>query len=197
VNPFEKHPNVLEIIKNIIYLKNSFLIISICGGSCAGKTTLANYLASLNVGKVLSMDSYYRRIPEIPEYLPGIPAFDSPEAFELDRLSDALLQVKKGKSIDVPVFNYNKTLEGRGHSSYYNFLPTRVTFLLIREYIDYVIFIDRDEDKRRESRIIRDTAERGVSPERAAEIYDKMAAKLFDIYVLPQRKYAHFLLINN
>lgn len=201
--PFFGYEPVQQLIDLVENSKDS-LIVSICGGSCSGKTILANYLSSLGVGKSLLMDNFYRRIPDIEEYLPGIPAFDSPHAFELDRLSRTLKDIKNGIQVETPIYNYYRTEEGRDSQRMGTFVPSRVTFLdgilsyceEVRHHVDYAIFLERSDDKRKKARIAKDVAERGVSIGRSIEIYSKMTCPLYEKYVLPQKQVAHFLLIN-
>ncbi|MCI5224749.1 MAG: hypothetical protein D3924_19300, partial [Candidatus Electrothrix sp. AR4] len=102
--PFFTAQPIKDLLKAIESSPNKTLLIAICGGSCSGKTSLGNYLAALNIGKVLPMDAYYKPISAIQEYADGIPAFDAPEAFALQRLTQDLNSVRNGKHIELPVY---------------------------------------------------------------------------------------------
>lgn len=84
--PFFTAQPVKDLLAAIERSPSKALLIAICGGSCSGKTSLADYFAALNIGNILPMDAYYKPIPEIREFADSIPAFDSPDAFELPRL---------------------------------------------------------------------------------------------------------------
>lgn len=179
-------------------------IISICGGSCAGKTTLAKYLAKQTDAAILSMDAYYRNIQDIPEYLPGLPAFDSPAAFDLNLLGEHLKLRLSGKVIESPVYEYSKINTGRNPYKKKIIPSNRITifdgilsyFKILRSYITLSIFVDRDEIERRKARITRDIAERGVTLERSIYIYDNMTVPLFSLHVLPQRMEVDVIISN-
>lgn len=192
-----------EIIQEIKRIK-SFTIISICGGSCVGKTTLANYFYSLGLGNILPMDAFYKPIPDINEFLPGIPAFDSPDAFDFALLNTSINNLRKGFQIEIPVYNYSNTKIGRDESRTSLVIPTKVIFLDgilsyhedIKLNIDFGIFIERDQNKCLLSRIKKDIAERGVTEERSREIYINMTVPLYKKYVESQKYSAKYILEN-
>jgi uridine kinase len=202
--PFFNAQPVKDLIKAIERSPNKTLLISICGGSCSGKTALADYFASLNIGKVLPMDAYYKPVSAIKEYADGIPAFDAPDAFELQRLINDLISVCNGQPIELPVYLYQKIKNGRDTTRTELFHPTRVTFFdgilsfceELRPHVDYALFIERDNKARRKSRIERDRKERGVPAERSALLYDTMQTALFEQFILPQKQAAGYVVVN-
>ncbi|MCI5138805.1 MAG: hypothetical protein D3922_10405, partial [Candidatus Electrothrix sp. AR1] len=99
--PFFTSQPVKDLLNAIERSPGKPLLIAICGGSCSGKTSLTDYLASLNFGKALPMDAYYKPISEIREYADGISAFDAPDAFELSRLISDLIAIRKGQPNNV------------------------------------------------------------------------------------------------
>ena len=202
--PFFTAQPVKDLLKAIEHSRNKSLLIAICGGSCSGKTSLADYLAALNIGRVLSMDAYYKPVPEIREFASGIPAFDAPDAFELPRLINDLNAICNGHSIEVPVYLYQKIQNGRDTDYTKLFVPTRVTFLdgilsfceELRPQVDFSLFIERDDQARRKSRIERDRKERGVPAEQSAILFDSMQAVLFAQFILPQKHETDYVVIN-
>ena len=165
---------------------------------------MADYLASLNIGKALPMDAYYKPVSEIREYADGIPAFDAPDAFELPRLINDLIAVHNGQPIEVPVYLYQKIKNGRDTTHTDIFVPTRVTFLdgilsfceELRSHIDLSLFIERDNSARRTSRIKRDQKERGVPAEQSAILFDTMQTALYAQFILPQKQTADYAVVN-
>ena len=200
---FFRYEPIKKII-SIIESSKKTLIISICGGSCAGKTTLAQHLEFLGLGSVLAMDNFYKPISEIEEYKKGIPAFDTPGAFEIDRLIYSLTELRNGNIVQIPSYLYSKIENGRDNSRVNIVKPSKIILLdgilsycdEISDHVDFALFVNRDPIKRRKSRIVRDVKERGVSSERAAEIYDKMVIPLYENIVLPQRLKTHFFVEN-
>ncbi|RWX52054.1 uridine kinase [Candidatus Electrothrix marina] len=202
--PFFTAKPIKELLKAIERSASKPLLIAICGGSCSGKTSLAEYLVSLNIGKALPMDAYYKPVSEIREYADGIPAFDAPDAFELPRLTHDLNAIRNGQAIEVPVYLYQKIKDGRDSSHTELFVPTRVTFLdgilscceELRPHIDFSLFIERDNQARRRSRIERDREERGVPAKQSAILFDTMQTALFKEFILPQKQAADYAVVN-
>jgi uridine kinase len=87
-------------------------VIGLAGGSASGKTSLAmRIIETLGVPWVslLSMDSFYRVLSEEEheraarnEY-----NFDHPDAFDYDLMVKTLRDLKNGKMIEVPIYDFN------------------------------------------------------------------------------------------
>ena len=85
------------------------LIIGIAGGSGSGKTTLA-YRLKERFGedevRLISHDSYYKRHDELPFSERCKLNYDHPDAFDNDLLIQHLKELKAGRAIDCPVYDY-------------------------------------------------------------------------------------------
>lgn len=85
------------------------LIIGIAGGSGSGKTTLA-YRLKERFGedevRLISHDSYYKRHDELPFAERCKLNYDHPDAFDNDLLIQHLKELKAGRAIDCPVYDY-------------------------------------------------------------------------------------------
>ena len=201
--PFLHSKAVGELEKHI-NSQSGIQIISICGGSCSGKTTLCEYLQACGIGNVLSMDSFYKPITEISLFRPGIPAFDTPDAFDLNLIIDSLIKVKQGITVQHPVYEYSNLPSGRDITKYKTFVPASVNLFdgilsycnELIPYVDYAVYVDRPDTARRTSRIARDTVERGVTSERVATLYDQMVRPLHNHFILPQKNLSLFVIKN-
>ena len=96
------------------------LIIGIAGGSGSGKTTLA-YRLKERFGedevRLISHDSYYKRHDELPFAERCKLNYDHPDAFDNDLLIQHLKELKAGRAIDCPVYDYaNHMIPKRGGS---------------------------------------------------------------------------------
>ena len=84
--------------------------IGISGGSASGKTSVAvEIFERIGIKEciLISMDSYYKRLtPEIHQNLSKY-NFDHPNAFDFDLLFEQLYTLLDGKSIQMPVYNFN------------------------------------------------------------------------------------------
>ncbi len=86
-------------------------IVSIAGGSGSGKTTYAKKvinLINLSDISILHMDSYYLPSPPPENYLnSGRANFDCPQAFDWNLLRTHLQDLRKGRSIEVPIYDFS------------------------------------------------------------------------------------------
>ena len=86
------------------------LIIGIAGGSGSGKTTLALRLKERfgeDEVRLISHDSYYKRHDELPFVERCKLNYDHPDAFDNALLIYHLQELKAGRAIDCPVYDYS------------------------------------------------------------------------------------------
>lgn len=177
-------------------------IISICGGSGSGKTTFADKIRK-NVEQEISivhMDSYY--LPKLPKDLKtpsGRPNFDHPDAFDWELLKKHLEDLKKGKSIKCPHYDFKKNARLKTSSL---IAPTKVVlfegiFSLyeeeIRKMCDITTFLHVEADIRFIRRLHRDVEERGRSLDSVITQYYETVRPMYQQYLDPQRQYADFI----
>ena len=152
------------------------LIIGIAGGSGSGKTTLALRLKERfgeDEVRLISHDSYYKRHDDLPFEERCKLNYDHPDAFDNALLIYHLQELKAGRAIDCPVYDYSN------HNRSDKVQHIEPAPVLIVEGIlpfvepelcamfDYKIFVDTDADERILRRLVRDVKERGriLSPE--------------------------------
>ena len=148
------------------------LIIGIAGGSGSGKTTIALRLKERfgeDEVRLISHDSYYKRHDELPFEERCKLNYDHPDAFDNALLIYHLQELKAGRAIDCPVYDYSN------HNRSNEVQHIEPAPVLIVEGIlpfvepelcalfDYKIFVDTDADERILRRILRDVKERGRS----------------------------------
>ena len=88
------------------------LIIGIAGGSGSGKTTLALRLKERfgeDEVRLISHDSYYKRHDDLPFEERCKLNYDHPDAFDNALLIYHLQELKAGRAIDCPVYDYPTT----------------------------------------------------------------------------------------
>ena len=86
------------------------LIIGIAGGSGSGKTTLALRLKERfgeDEVRLISHDSYYKRHDDLPFEERCKLNYDHPDAFDNALLIYHLQELKAGRAIDCPVYDYS------------------------------------------------------------------------------------------
>ena len=148
------------------------LIIGIAGGSDSGKTTLA-YRLKERFGedevRLISHDSYYKRHDELPFAERCKLNYDHPDAFDNDLLIQHLKELKAGRAIDCPVYDYanhNRSSEVQHIEPAPVLIVEGILPLAEPELcslFDYKIYVDTDADERILRRILRDVKERGRS----------------------------------
>lgn len=146
------------------------LIIGIAGGSGSGKTTLALRLKERfgeDEVRLISHDSYYKRHDELPFEERCKLNYDHPDAFDNALLIYHLQELKAGRAIDCPVYDYSN------HNRSDKVQHIEPAPVLIVEGIlpfvepelcalfDYKIYVDTDADERILRRLVRDVKERG------------------------------------
>lgn len=176
-------------------------IIGIAGGSGSGKTTFANKVLNHVDSQVsiLSMDSYY--LNEIPGDIytkKHKPNFDHPHAFDWQLLKDHITNLKRGKSVEVPVYDFvtsSRQLETEVVDPEGVIIFEGIFSLFdqhIRELLDLKCFLHVEADIRFTRRLHRDVNERGRSLESVIEQYYDTVRPMYQKYLDPQKQYADF-----
>src|SRR5882724_11923457 len=87
------------------------LIVGIAGGTCSGKTTVANKLAaSMPVGRcvLIDHDAYYREQSHLSLEDRAQQNYDHPAALETSLLVEHLVGLRAGRSVDVPIYDFTQ-----------------------------------------------------------------------------------------
>ncbi|CAF1639735.1 unnamed protein product [Rotaria sp. Silwood1] len=184
-------------------IKEAF-VIGICGGSASGKTTVAQHIVeNLNIPWVtlLSMDSFYKVLTDEQHEQAKMNNynFDHPDAFDFDLLIETLKNLKIGKQVEIPLYNftthsresYTKILYGANVVIFEGIM----SFFRkdIREILDMKIFVDTDADIRLARRLERDIAERGRDIEGVIQQYTRYVKPSYDHYIAPTMTYADII----
>lgn len=177
------------------------LIIGIAGGSGSGKTTLTNQIAaqfSDNV-TVIKHDNYYKAHDDMDYDERSRLNYDHPNAFDTDLMIEHLKALKKGESIECPVYDY--TIHNRSKNTI-TIVPNKVIIvegILIFEnkelckLMDIRIFVDTDADLRIIRRIQRDVMERARSLESVISQYIETVKPMHEQYVEPSKRNANII----
>ena len=84
------------------------IVIGVAGGTGSGKTTLVKALVNRfgdNI-TVLSHDNYYKRHDDLSYEERTKLNYDHPDAFDTDMMIEHLQQLKSGKAIECPTYDY-------------------------------------------------------------------------------------------
>jgi len=177
---------------------DNILVIGIAGGSGSGKTTLMKRLVE-QFGSdvaVLSHDNYYKRHDELTFEERAALNYDEPEALDTSLLVYQLDQLRHGRAIDCPVYDF--TLHNRSNETIH-VEPRRVIIVEgimifvdpdLRQLMDIKIFVDTDADIRLCRRIKRDVTKRGRSLESVLNQYKQTVKPMHEKYVEPSKRHA-------
>lgn len=145
------------------------LIIGIAGGTGSGKTTLVENLKEQFGAdiSVLPHDNYYAAHHDMSLEERQTLNYDHPAAFDTDRMIQDLEDLKAGKTVQCPVYDY--AIHDRTEETL-TLAPNKVILVegilifenkALRDLMDIKIFVDTDADVRILRRILRDVKERG------------------------------------
>lgn len=179
-------------------------VIGVAGGTGSGKSTFTNRLKDEFGDQiaVLYYDNYYRAQDDIPFEERKKVNYDSPESLETELMIDHLKQLKDGKSIKCPVYDY--TIHNRTKDTVV-IEPRKVIIVEgilaleneeLRSLIDIKVFVEADADERILRRVVRDVKERGRDVEDIARQYLTTVKPMHYVYVEPT-KYLADLVINS
>jgi len=182
------------------------LIIGIAGGTGCGKTTVVNtILNELPEGEVgvISQDSYYKDTSHL-SYDERIKInFDHPRSIDFKLLETHLKALKKGNSIDQPVYSFVK------HNRTGDTISTKPRKVMIvegililshaeiRDLFDIKIFVHADSDERLIRRLKRDISERGRDLDEVLNRYQTTLKPMHQQFIEPMKEYADIIIPNN
>jgi uridine kinase len=182
-------------------------LVGIAGGSGSGKTTFANKIlqktklsTSLPADVVLlHQDSYYLPCPADHLKVNGKANFDHPEAFDWTLLNNHLEQLKQGKSIHVPIYDFriNRRTPDTIEVGPCQTILMEGIFTLwepeLRKLFDLKIFLHVEADIRFIRRLHRDSKERGRSLESIIGQYYDTVRPMYHRFLEPTRQYADLI----
>lgn len=171
------------------------IIIGIAGGTGSGKSTFTNRLKEefKDEVAVIYHDNYYRDQSHLTFEERVKTNYDHPDSIETELLVEHLKELKEGKKIECPVYDY--TVHNRS-KEVTCIEPKRVILLegilvladeRLRDLIDIKIFVEADADERILRRVIRDVKERGRDIEGVVEQYLTTVKPMHYLYVEPTR----------
>ncbi|MDO8669373.1 MAG: hypothetical protein Q7K65_03715 [Candidatus Buchananbacteria bacterium] len=190
--------------------RTSPVLLAIAGGSCSGKSLLAQKLAEIMARlsietSVLNFDDYYKDIdyPAFPFDDHSRAIFDLPQSYLLDEFNRDVKRLLSGESIASPVYDKktNKRLSGATR-------PVIARPVVITEGLFVIsamgdiseaikIFITADDEVRIARRIKRDTGVLHDSPEDTLLFIVERVEPYYEKYVAPQMEQADLVILNN
>lgn len=179
------------------------LIIGIAGGTGSGKTTVVKKIINKQQTDVvvIPQDSYYKDQSHLPIEERQELNFDHPDAIDFEFLVQQIKELKKGNSIEQPVYSYITCSRSKTETVHVN--PAHIiivegilifTCKELRDQLDIMIYVDADDDDRLIRVISRDIMERGKSIEKVIERYEKTVKPMHLQFIAPSKRYADLII---
>jgi uridine kinase len=175
-------------------------IIGITGGSGSGKTTIVNKIAEIVPDfQFIPQDNYYKSAEHISNRNITEFNFDHPAAFDSDLIHEHLAQLKSGKAIDMPQYDFVKH---RRAAETIRVAPAKLVVFegimiffeaRIRELIDLKVYVDTPDDIRFIRRLRRDMKERGRTQDSVVRQYLEVVRPGHYQFVEPTKAYADLI----
>ena len=175
------------------------LIVGIAGGSGSGKSTVARRIAgALPAPEVafIDMDAYYRNFSHLSMDERRRVNWDHPDALDIDLLVEHLGELRAGRAIEKPVYDFVTHARIARTERVEPGLVVVIDGILlfaderVRALCDVKVFVDADADIRLIRRIRRDIAERGRPLDEILEQYLSTVQPMHLQFVEPSKRYA-------
>ena len=174
-------------------------IIGIAGGTASGKTTLVSALCNhygKDISTIISQDSYYKDLSNLSFEQRTITNYDHPSSIDIDLFHENLTELKNGKVIEKPTYNFETHTR---NPSFESISPKKFIFVegtLIFHFKRLLnlmlmkIFLFAPEKIRYNRRIERDVSDRGRTVESVINQYKKTVLPMHQKYVEPTKSLA-------
>ena len=182
------------------------LTLGIAGGTGSGKSTVVEQILNeLPIGEVsiISQDSYYKQNDHLTYEERCNINFDHPSAIDFELLKEHLMELKKGKSIEQPVYSFET------HNRLSETLlthPKKVVIIegiliftekALRELFDIKVYVHADSDERLIRRLKRDMKERGRDLNEVLDRYQSTLKPMHEEFIEPTKNYADIIIPND
>lgn len=182
------------------------LTLGIAGGTGSGKSTVVEQILNeLPAGEVsiLSQDSYYKQNDHLTYDQRCDINFDHPAAIDFELLKEHLTELKKGKSIEQPVYSFET------HNRLTETLithPKKVVIIegiliftekSLRDLFDIKVYVHADSDERLIRRLKRDMKERGRNLNEVLDRYQNTLKPMHEEFIEPTKSYADIIIPND
>ncbi|HHW99582.1 MAG TPA: uridine kinase [Firmicutes bacterium] len=182
-------------------INNLPYVVGIAGGTGSGKSTLSERLKQALPGEVVLIrhDNYYHDQKHVPFAERVKVNYDHPLAFETDLLIQHLDELRQGRSIYMPEYDFTQHVR---KTEEVLVEPRRIILVEgilvlenaeLRERLDLRIFVDTDSDTRILRRLVRDINERQRTLESVIDQYLRTVKPMHEQFVEPSKRYADII----
>lgn len=175
-------------------------MIGITGGSGSGKSTIVRKISEASKSFVfIAQDNYYRSAAFVNNSNITAFNFDHPDAFDTEILYRNLKDLKDGKAVDIPQYDFVRHCR-KEETLHIEPAPLVIVeglmilfFPEIRELMDLKIFVDTPDDIRFIRRLQRDISERGRTVDSVIKQYMDVVRPGYYNFIAPAKEYADLI----
>ncbi len=185
--------------------KEENIIVGIAGGSASGKTSaVASRIAESFVADslVLSLDDYYkgRVFMEQEEKRGNVLNWDQPEALDLDLFKKHLEMLKRGETIEKPIYD----MKAGAPTGVESVSPKKVIIVeglfalddKLEQEEDLKVFVDIGTHGRVLRRLLRDIERTGQNPGEILKYFSQVVEPMHEKYIQSSKKNANLVIKN-
>ena len=176
-------------------------LIGITGGSGSGKSTVVRKISEAHPDSIcITQDNYYKSASFVNNHNILAFNFDHPDAFDMDLMVENLKDLKAGKAIDMPQYDFVKHQRKpeTKHIEPKTIIIVDGLMVLydkrIRDLLDLKLFVDTPSDIRFVRRLQRDIKERGRTVESVVEQYINVVRPGHFNFIEPCKEYADLII---
>ena len=176
-------------------------IIGITGGSGSGKSTIVRKISEVVSDFVfIPQDNYYHSAEYINNENITAYNFDHPDAFDTELLYHHLRDLKQGKAIEMPQYDFvhHRRRDDSIHVDPRPLVIIEVLMVLydpqIRALLDLKLYVDTPDDIRFIRRLNRDMSERGRTVESVVRQYLEVVRPGHFSFIEPTKEFADIVI---
>ncbi len=179
----------------------SVRIIGVTGGSGSGKSTVVRRIKeAVDASVLISQDNYYKSAPFISNDNITAYNFDHPDAFDMDLMVENLADLKSGKPIMMPQYDF---VHHCRMDEMVRVEPAKLIIVdglmifydkRIRDLFDLKLYVDTPPDIRFIRRLQRDITERGRTVESVIRQYTDVVRPGHFSFIEPTKEYADLII---
>ena len=180
---------------------NKVRVIGITGGSGSGKSTIVRKISEVCPDFVfIPQDNYYKSAVYVSNANITAYNFDHPDAFDMELLHKHLSDLKGGKGIDMPQYDFvhHCRKEETIHMESAPLIIVEGLMVLydpeIRNLLDLKIYVDTPDDIRFIRRLLRDINERGRTLDSVVKQYLEVVRPGHASFIEPTKEYADLII---
>lgn len=181
---------------------DDIMVVGIAGGTGSGKTTITKKLMQRFGGdvSVIYHDNYYKAHHNMSYEERSKLNYDHPDSFDTELLIQAVKDLKAGRSVTCPVYDY--TIHDRSDQVVV-VKPAKVVIVEgilifqsreLCQQMDIKIYVDTDADVRILRRIVRDVRDRGRSLDSVVNQYLSTVKPMHEQFVEPSKRNADIII---